>query len=336
MKYLITGGAGFMGSNMVRYLLEQYRDATVVNVDKLTYAGNVDNLISVVKDPRYSFVRADIIDRDTMNALVERHAPDYIVNYAAETHVDRSISRPDEFIRTDVLGTHVLLEAAKRFKTKRYLQVSTDEVYGSTRDGLFSESSPFDPSSPYSASKAGGDHLVTAFHRTYGIDTIVTHSCNVYGPNQYPEKIIPLFITNLFENKKLPVYGDGMQVREWIYVTDHCRAIDAALNHGVAGGTYNIGSGERLTNKELTAQLLVLCGADDHMIEYVQDRPGHDVRYAIDSTKIRETLSWKPLTAFKDGLRMTVDWYRSNEKWWKRIKSGEYLEYYRTQYGPAT
>lgn len=335
MKYLITGGAGFMGSNMVRYLLNEHPDASIVNVDKLTYAGNPENLKDIKEDRRYTFIQADISDRGAMYAAFETHRPDIVINYAAETHVDRSIASPDEFIRTDVLGTHVLLDAVNSFRSGRYVQVSTDEVYGSVKDGLFTESSPFDPSSPYSASKAGGDHMVMAYHRTYNLDAIVTHSCNVYGPNQYPEKIIPLFITNLFEKKKVPVYGDGKQVREWIYVLDHCRAIDVIAQRGHSGETYNIGTGERITNIELTKRLIALCGSSDASIEYVKDRPGHDVRYAIDSTKLRDQLSWVPHTIISEGLPSTVEWYRTNEAWWKRIKSGEFLEYYRTQYAAS-
>ncbi len=332
MRILLTGGAGFMGSNMVRFLLNKYEDAYVVNVDKLTYAGNLDNLKDIVGHPRYAFVKADIADQPAIESVFREHRPEYVLNYAAETHVDRSILDPSSFIRTDVFGTYALLETSRRHQLKRYLQISTDEVYGSTDDGLFSESTPFDPSSPYSASKAGGDHLVRAYWKTYQLPTIVTHSCNFFGPYQYPEKLIPLFITNLLEGQRIPVYGDGQQVREWIYVPDHCRAIDAILQAGQPGEVYNIGTGERFTNLEVTRKVLSLLGAGDEMIEYVKDRPGHDRRYAIDSTQIRTQLDWKPLHAFDDGLTSTIRWYRQNEWWWKKLKSGEYLEYYRAQY----
>lgn len=333
MRILLTGGAGFMGSNMVRFLLNKYDDAFVVNLDKLTYAGNLDNLKDVVGHPRYVFVKADIADQSAIESVFREHRPECVLNYAAETHVDRSILDPSSFIRTDVFGTYTLLETSRRHHLKRYIQISTDEVYGSTDDGLFSETTPFDPSSPYSASKAGADHLVRAYWRTYQLPTIVTHSCNFFGPFQYPEKLIPLFITNLLEGKRLPVYGDGQQVREWIYVPDHCRAVDAILQRGQPGDVYNIGTGERFTNLEVTHKVLNLLGAGDEMIEYVKDRPGHDRRYAIDSTRLRTELGWKPLHTFGNGLASTIRWYRENDWWWKKLKSGQYLEYYRAQYG---
>lgn len=332
MRLLLTGGAGFMGSNMVRFLLNKRHDIEILNIDKLTYAGNPENLKDIADNPRYSFLKADIADRDAMKQAFGKFRPEAVINYAAETHVDRSITHPFDFAVTDVIGTLTLLEFSRLFDVKKYIQISTDEVYGSVDTEEWNETAPFDPSSPYSASKAGGDHLVRAYWKTYGVPGIVTHSCNFYGPFQYPEKIIPLFITNLLERKKVPVYGDGAQVREWIFVPDHCSAIEAILDHGAAGDVYNIGTGFRVTNMELTDKIISLLGGTDDSIEFVKDRPGHDHRYALDSSKIRDTLGWKPLTSFDDGLRQTVQWYREHEPWWKRIKSGEYLKYYTEQY----
>ncbi|MBI5405171.1 MAG: dTDP-glucose 4,6-dehydratase [Candidatus Kerfeldbacteria bacterium] len=332
MRVLLTGGAGFMGSNMVRFLLNKYPDASVVNVDKLTYAGNLDNLKDLIGDHRYAFEKADIADPEAIERIFRTHQPEIVLNYAAETHVDRSIQSPRDFIMTDVFGTFTLLEASKRHGLKKFIQISTDEVFGSTADGEFSETSPFDPSSPYSAAKAGGDHLVRSYWRTFRLPTIVTHSCNFFGPYQYPEKLIPLFITNLLENKKVPVYGAGQQVREWIYVADHCAAIDTVMTKGQAGEVYNIGTGDRLTNLEVTKKIMAQLQAGEEMIEHVADRPGHDVRYAINSAKLRTELGWSPTHTFDQGLTSTVRWYRANESWWKKIKSGQYLEYYRRQY----
>ena len=329
MKILITGGAGFMGSNAVRFFLKNYPDVQIVNLDKLTYAGNLENLKDVENNPRYKFVKGDIADEKLVDEVVKD--VDVIINYAAETHVDRSILDPKAFITTDVLGTYALLEAAKKYNIKKYIQISTDEVFGSIQDGKFREDSPFEPNSPYAASKAGGDHLCRAYYKTYGVPVIVTHSCNFFGPYQYPEKLIPLFITNLLENKKVPVYGDGQQIREWIFTEDHCRAIDAILHKGEIGEVYNIGTGNEIPNIEITKILLKELGQDESSIDYVKDRPGHDRRYAIDSTKLRK-LGWKPDVNFEQGIKQTVDWYKQNEQWWKRIKSGEYLEYYKKQY----
>ena len=329
MKILITGGAGFMGSNAVKYFLKNYPDVQIVNLDKLTYAGNLENLKDVENNPRYKFIKGDIADEKLVDETVKDI--DVIINYAAETHVDRSILDPKAFITTDVLGTYALLEAAKKYNIKKYIQISTDEVFGSINDGKFTEESPFEPNSPYAASKAGGDHLCRAYFKSYNVPAIVTHSCNFFGPYQYPEKLIPLFITNLLENKKVPVYGDGRQVREWIFTKDHCRAIDAILHKGEIGEVYNIGTGNEIPNIEITKILLNELGKDESSIDYVKDRPGHDRRYAIDSTKLRK-LGWKPETNFEDGIKQTVGWYKENEQWWKRIKSGEYLEYYKKQY----
>ena len=290
---------------------------------------NLENLKEVENNPRYKFIKGDIADEKIVDEVVKD--VDVIINYAAETHVDRSILDPKAFITTDVLGTYTLLEAAKKYGVKKYIQISTDEVFGSINNGKFTEESPFEPNSPYAASKAGGDHLCRAYFKTYNVPVIVTHSCNFFGPFQYPEKLIPLFITNLLENKKVPVYGDGQQVREWIFTEDHCRAIDTILQKGEIGEVYNIGTGNEISNIEITKILLRELDKDELSINYVKDRPGHDRRYAIDSGKIRK-LGWSPEVSFENGIKQTVDWYKQNEQWWKRIKSGEYLEYYKKQY----
>ncbi|MBI2875323.1 MAG: dTDP-glucose 4,6-dehydratase [Candidatus Tectomicrobia bacterium] len=332
MKLLVTGGAGFMGSNFIRYLLRKYPDYRVVNVDKLTYAGNLENLRDIEADfgDRYQFVRGDIASAITVQTVAK--GVDAIINYAAETHVDRSILNPKAFILTDVVGTYTLLEAARHYQVGLYLQIGTDEVYGSIETGAFTEESPFAPNSPYSASKAGADHLVRAYYQTYGLPAIVTHSCNFMGPYQYPEKLIPLFITNLIEGKKVPVYGDGRNVREWIFTEDHCAAVDLLLHQGKAGETYNIGTCEERTNLETTHAILRELGRDEGWIEYVHDRPGHDRRYALDVSKLRG-LGWRPCCLFEEAIRATVRWYVENEAWWRRLKDGSYLQYYRQQYG---
>lgn len=339
MNILVAGGAGFMGSHFVKYLLAQYPDYTVVNFDKLTYAGNLDNLKEIEGNSRYHFVQGDICNRAEVERTIREYSIDVIVNYAAETHVDRSIMDPDAFLKTDILGTFNLLEVTKQFgpassagRLKKMVQVSTDEVYGSIDEGFFTEDSPFAPNSPYSASKAGGDHLCRAYFVTYQTPVVVTHSCNFYGSYQYPEKIIPLFITNLLEGKKVPLYGDGKNVREWIHTIDHCRAIDAVIHKAEPGSVYNIGTGQELPNVELTNLILKYVGAEESMIEYVKDRPGHDRRYAINWSKIKNELGWEPLKSFEEGLRETVEWYRNNEWWWKKLKDGSYQEYYKRQY----
>lgn len=332
MKILVTGGLGFMGSAFIRLMLKKHRNWEIINLDKVTYAANFDNLRSESKNPRYRFVKGDIADSGAVNRVMP--GCDAIINYAAETHVDRSIIDPDAFIRTDVYGTFTLLEAARKYKIKKFVQISTDEVYGDILRGWFKETDMLKPSSPYSASKAGGDMLVLGYSRTYKVPGVVTRSSNNYGPYQYPEKIIPLFITNLLENKKVPVYGRGDQVRDWLFVEDHARAIEAVLRQGEPGQIYNIGSDSRrdITNLELTQTILKLVGRDERMIEHVPDRPGHDLRYAINCDKLKK-LGWRPAVRFTRGIKLTVDWYRSHEDWWRKIKTGEYLKYYRKQYG---
>ena len=329
MKILVTGGAGFMGSNFVRYILNKYPDYSVINFDKLTYAGNKENLADLTGNPHYSFVQGDIANEVQVGKVMP--GVDVIVNYAAETHVDRSIMNPRDFLLTDVIGTYTLLEACRKNGIQKYIQISTDEVFGSIAKGKFTEKSPFEPNSPYSASKAGGDHLVRAHQVTYYVPTIVTHSCNFYGPYQYPEKLIPLFITNLLEGKKVPLYGDGKNIREWIYTEDHCSAIDFILHHGAIGEVYNIGTGNEKTNFEITQLLLKILEKGEEMIQYVKDRAGHDRRYAIDNSKLL-ALGWQPQVDFKEGLVKTAEWYKNNQAWWQKIKSGEYLKYYQEQY----
>ncbi len=336
MKILVTGGLGFMGSAFIRHILQKNKQIKVINLDKVTYAANFDNLKECRGfyrfKQRYHFVKGDIADQK----IVRRAAQgcQAIINYAAETHVDRSILDPDAFVKTDVLGTYNLLEAARDLKIKKFIQISTDEVYGDVAKGYSREGDTIRPSSPYSASKAGGDMLVLAYHRTFGVPTVLTRASNNYGPYQYPEKIVPLFITNLLEGKKVPVYGKGDQVRDWLFVEDHARAIAKLLTRGRPGEIYNIGSDRHrdITNLELTKQILKLTSHDKKSIKYVKDRPGHDVRYAINCNKLKK-LGWRPQVNFRDGLKLTVDWYRNNHWWWKKIKTGEYLKYYKKQYG---
>jgi len=329
VRLVVTGGAGFIGSNFVRFMLRRYDDLEVVNLDKLTYAGNLENLRDVEHDPRYTFVKGDICDAGVVRTALL--GADAVVNFAAETHVDRSISGPQDFISTDVLGTHTLLEAVRELGIARYLQISTDEVYGSTETGSFTEESDLAPSSPYSASKAGADLLVLAYHSTYRAPVLITRSSNNYGPYQYPEKIVPLFITNAIDDQALPVYGDGLNVRDWLFVDDNCAGIDAVLREGVHGEVYNIGGGNEVENLALTRQILELLGKSPELIRFVTDRPGHDRRYSIDCDKLR-SLGWQPATPFEAGLERTVSWYRDNPDWWRRIKSGEWRQYYERQY----
>ena len=330
MRLVVTGGAGFIGSNFVRFMLRRYDDLEVVTLDKLTYAGNLENLRDVEDDPRYSFIKGDICDAAVVRAALL--GADAVVNFAAETHVDRSISGPQDFISTDVLGTHTLLEAVRELGVARYLQISTDEVYGSTETGSFTEESDLAPSSPYSASKAGADLLVLAYHRTFGTPVLITRSSNNYGAYQYPEKIVPLFITNAVDELQLPVYGDGLNVRDWLYVEDNCAGIDLVLQEGVPGQVYNIGGGNEVQNLAITHQILELLGKSTELIRFVTDRPGHDRRYAIDCAKLK-ALGWQPRVPFEAGLARTVEWYASHPEWWRPIKSGEWREYYARQYG---
>lgn len=331
MKLLITGGLGFIGSNFIRYILNKYTTYEVVNLDKMTYAGNPENLRDIEDSARYKFVKGDICDKNLVNNLVLSEKPDAIINFAAETHVDRSILEPDAFIKTDIFGTHTLLEAVRNYKVEKYVQVSTDEVYGSIEKGKFKEESPLKPNSPYASSKAGADLLVRAYFKTYNLPVLITRSSNNYGPYQYPEKLIPLFITNILEGTKVPLYGDGLNVRDWLYVLDNCSGIDTVLHQGKAGEIYNIGADNEKTNEEITEIILKELGKDNNFIEYVKDRPGHDFRYALDSKKIKK-LGWKPEHDFKKAIKETIEWYVSNPDWWKKIKSGEYLEYYKKQY----
>jgi dTDP-glucose 4,6-dehydratase len=330
LKLLVPGGAGFIGSNYIRRRLATHPDDSVVVLDKLTYAGRRENLADVPED-RFELVEADIADRDTVRAAIE--GCDAVVNFAAETHVDRSIESPGEFITTDVFGTFVLLEAAREAGI-RHLQVSTDEVYGSIEHGSFTEDSPVEPSSPYSASKAGGDLIVQAFHRTYGAEALICRGSNNYGPYQHPEKLIPLCILNALAGDPLPVYGDGTQVRNWLFVEDNCAAIDVVLESGEPGEVYNAGGPDELPNIEVVRAIVELTDRDESLIEYVTDRPGHDRRYSLGSAKLR-ALGWEPAVGFGPGLARTVDWYRDNARWWEPIRSGEYRSYYERQYRRA-
>jgi dTDP-glucose 4,6-dehydratase len=331
LRWLVTGGLGFIGSAFVRQVLRERTDVSVTVLDAMTYAGNPANVADVAHDPRYSFVRGDIADAGRVDEAIGTGV-DAIVNFAAETHVDRSILDPEAFIRTDVLGTHVLLEAARRHAVGRFLQVSTDEVYGDVEHGATAETAPIRPRSPYAAGKAGGDLLVSAYHTTFGTPVVITRGSNTYGPYQYPEKLIPLFVTNLLEGRQVPVYGDGLQVREWLHVDDHARGIAHVLEHGTPGEVYNLGGGDSRTNLEITKELIRLTGRSfDESVRHVTDRPGHDRRYALDAAKAG-ALGWSPRVGFAGGLAETVAWYREHEDWWRPIKSGEFGEYYRRQY----
>jgi dTDP-glucose 4,6-dehydratase len=329
MRILVAGGAGFIGSNFIRYILGAHGDWSVVNVDKLTYAGNLANLADMAGEPRYGFHRADICDAAEVARIFAEEKPGAVVNFAAETHVDRSIDDPALFLRTNILGTQVLLDAARKAKVARYLQISTDEVYGSLgATGKFSEESPLKPNSPYAASKTSADLLVRAYGKTFGLPVLVTRCSNNYGPYQFPEKLIPFFVTLLREGKPVPVYGDGMNVRDWIHVEDHSRAVDAVLRRGRPGEIYNVGGGNERTNIEITKLLIAAMGKDETSLKFVPDRPGHDRRYAIDDAKIRAELGIVPQIPFEEGLRATVRWYIDNEPWWRAVQSGEYQSFY--------
>jgi len=329
----VTGGCGFIGSNFVRHLLRTDPGVRVVNYDALTYAGNLANLADVADDPRYRFVKGDITDRNSVAEALPEGA-DAIINFAAESHVDRSILDSGPFVRTNVLGTQVLLDAARAKKVKRFVQVSTDEVYGSLGPtGYFTETTPLAPSSPYSASKAAADMLVLAYAHTFGMDAVITRCSNNYGPYQFPEKLIPLFITNLMADQQVPVYGDGMQIRDWIHVMDHARGVEMAWRKGRAGEVYNFGGRCEMANLHLTHKLLELLGKPKTLIKHVQDRPGHDRRYAIDCSKSERELGWTPQVTFEHGMRETISWYQANQSWVSQVRSGEYLKYYEKQYG---
>lgn len=328
---LVTGGAGFIGSNFVRFMIQKYPDIRIIVLDALTYAGNRENLADLEKNPRFLFYHGNICDRTVVDNLASN--ADVIINFAAETHVDRSIYDQDDFVRTDVMGTLVLLEAARKYKMERYIQISTDEVYGSIEQGAFTEEHPLAPNSPYSASKAGGDMLVRAYFKTYKVPTLITRASNNYGPYQYPEKLIPFFVTNALDNIPLPLYGDGLNVRDWLYVLDHCEAIDHVLRHGQPGECYNIGGGNERTNLEITQFILNRLGKSSTLIRKVADRPGHDRRYAVDCSKIK-ALGWQPRFRFEDAMAETIDWYVKNEAWWRKIKEKqqEYKEFLRKNY----
>jgi len=330
---LVTGGAGFIGVNFVKMLLREEKNVTVVNYDLLTYAGNLASLEDVMDNPRHVFVRGDICDRESVSVALKKYSIDGIINFAAESHVDRSITGPEIFVDTNIKGTLNLLQCAREYGVKRFLQVSTDEVYGSLgKEGMFTESSPITPNSPYSASKASADHMVRAFHHTFGLDAVITRCSNNYGPFQFPEKMVPLCINNARLDKPIPVYGDGMQVRDWLYVEDHCSAIWAVFRNAEAGSIYNVGGCNEKPNIELVKTILSILGKPESLITYVKDRPGHDRRYAIDASKIMKDFGWKPSVSFEQGMEKTVKWYVDNLQWLERLTSGEYRKYYDSMY----
>ena len=334
MKHiLVTGGAGFIGSNFVRHMVKTYPQYHIVNFDALTYAGNLENIAEIKGCANYSFIKGNIADAQAVKQAMEAHQIDVIVNFAAESHVDRSIEDPGIFVQTNVVGTQVLLEAARQYHVEKYLQVSTDEVYGTLgKDGFFSETTPLAPNSPYSASKTGADLLVRAYYETYGLPVNITRCSNNYGPYHFPEKLIPLVITNAMEDKEIPVYGDGLQVRDWLHVADHCRAIDLVLHKGSAGEVYNVGGNNERTNLHIVKVILEALGKSESLIRHVADRLGHDRRYAIDAAKIKRELGWQPQYTFETGIKETVQWYLEHEEWWRRVKSGEYKAYYQKMY----
>lgn len=332
MKILVTGGAGFIGSNFVRHLLHARSNIELFNFDKLTYAGNIESLGDVAQDPRYHFVRGDIADRQAVDEIL-RHGFDAIVHFAAETHVDRSIEDASPFLRTNILGTHCLLEAVRHFHGMRFIHISTDEVYGSAPDGVsFTEDAALDPRSPYAASKASAEHFVTAYANTYGVSAVILRCTNNFGPFQFPEKLIPLMIANAREDKPLPVYGDGLQERDWLFVEDHCRAIDLVLEKAKSGSVYNVSAQAPQPNLKIVRTILQHLGKPDTLIQHVKDRPGHDRRYSLDSSKIRRELGWAPVIGFEDGIRKTIEWYQANSEWLEHARSGEYRKYYDRHY----
>lgn len=333
MKLLVTGGAGFIGSNFVLYMIDKYPDYHIINVDALTYAGNLENLKSIENHPNYTFVKADITNRAELEPLFQAGV-DVVANFAAESHVDRSILEPDVFVKTNVLGTQTLLELSKQYGVTKFVQVSTDEVYGTLGEtGLFTEETPLAANSPYSASKAGADLLVRAYHETFGLEVNITRCSNNYGPYQFPEKLIPLMIQNALQDKPLPVYGDGLNVRDWLYVEDHCSAIDLVIHKGVNGEIYNVGGRNERTNIHVVKIILEELGKPESLIQHVKDRLGHDRRYAIDADKIRNELGWSPKHDYESGIRATIRWYLDNEEWMNRVMSGSYQAYFQNQYG---
>ena len=337
MKILVTGGAGFIGSNFAYYMLEKHPDYDIVVIDKLTYAGNLHTLEDAMKNPKFTFVKGDITDREFIFDLFEKSNFDIVVNFAAESHVDRSILEPEVFLKTNILGTQVLLDASKKYNVKRYHQVSTDEVYGDLPldrpDMFFEETTTIHTSSPYSASKASADLLVQAYHRTYGMPVTISRCSNNYGPYHFPEKLIPLMIINALHGKSLPVYGEGLNVRDWLYVEDHCSAIDLIIHNGRVGEVYNVGGHNEKRNIDVVKIILKTLGKDESLITYVKDRAGHDLRYAINPDKIHKELGWLPATTFENGIQKTIEWYLSNREWWENIINGDYQNYYETMYG---
>jgi dTDP-glucose 4,6-dehydratase len=334
MKLLVTGGAGFIGSNFVRYMVNKYPEYQIVNLDLLTYAGNLENLKDIENAANYKFVRGDIADREFINGLFKEEKFDYVLNFAAESHVDRSITDPGIFVQTNIQGTLALLDAAKTFGVTKYLQVSTDEVYGTLGEtGYFTEETPLAANSPYSASKAGADLLVRAYHETFGLPVNITRCSNNYGPFHFPEKLIPLMIINALNDKELPIYGDGLNIRDWLHVEDHCQAIDLVLHKGRNGEVYNVGGNNERTNIEIVKTILKHLNKPESLMKFVTDRPGHDRRYAIDATKLRTELGWSPKYNFDSGIEQTINWYLNNREWWENIISGEYQDYVKSQYG---
>jgi dTDP-glucose 4,6-dehydratase len=334
MKLLVTGGAGFIGSNFVRYMVNKYPNYQIVNLDLLTYAGNLENLKDIENAPNYKFVRGDIADREFISGLFQEEKFDYVLNFAAESHVDRSITDPGIFVQTNIQGTLALLDAAKTIGVTKYLQVSTDEVYGTLGEtGYFTEETPLAANSPYSASKAGADLLVRAYNETFGLPVNITRCSNNYGPFHFPEKLIPLMIINALNDKELPIYGDGLNIRDWLHVEDHCQAIDLVLHKGRNGEVYNVGGNNERTNIEIVKTILKHLNKPESLMKFVTDRPGHDRRYAIDATKLRTELGWSPKYNFDTGIEQTINWYLNNREWWENIISGEYQDYVKSQYG---